>query len=134
MIILPEPNNDLWIYDEEEYYEKFDYSIITKRKNAIELIPQHEYKDFCHLLTDKDTLFIPRKLTRGHWNANFEVTEIFDSLCIRKRKIDNIYIYQMDWGEIFMLYEGADSGGYDVERRFMVFKNIGEYNLKFYLL
>ena len=139
MIILPEPNNDLWIYESEEH-EPFDYKTIKNREKAIELIPQHTYKEFCHILVGDDPKIkwvMPRKWTpemNGYWDCNFSYLEIFDSLCVKKKKIDTICVYEMSWKEIFVFYEGVDSGGYDVEGRSMVFENKEKYNLKFQLI
>jgi hypothetical protein len=145
MIILPEPNNDIWIYDDYEWkstgipYE----NIVKSREKIIEAIPQHEYKEFCHILIgeidptpERTTWVFPRKYTNfmgGHFDINFSFLEIFDSLCERKKVIDNIYIYEMPWKEVFVFYTGTDSGGYDSETRTMLFKNKKEYNEKFYL-
>ena len=129
MIILPEPNNDLWIYDEKEL-EGFDYKIVKTKKGAIENIYQHTYKEFCHILAG-DNHYLPRKWTNsynGYWDCNPDIKEIFNSLCINKIEYENISVYEMSWGEVFMFYTGIDSGGYDACTKIDIFENVFEYN------
>lgn len=135
MIILP--NNDIWIYDDEEWKSiDAEYKELCQRESAIKLISQHEYKEFCHILANPDTFIIPRKLTTkfgGYWDANFNFcSEIFGSLCEREIFVDeDLNLYLMPWGEVFVVYTGVDSGGYDAELRIRIYASKEEYNKEF---
>lgn len=117
-------NGDRWIIDDSEWEDQdIEYEEACKGN-----IPETDVRDFVEKLCksrscDDNTheYFEPRKLTTehfsdGYWDCNFDpFSEVFGS--IAGTIISNPWstVYVMPWNEVIVVFQRADSGGYDVE-------------------
>lgn len=130
MIILS--NGDKWVLDDSEWEDRgISYEDATACK--IPLMPVREFIEKLAAANESDDEYlIPGKWTNafpeGYWDANFNVyEEVF--MDASAWTIDNDWstVYVMPWDHVYVIYQKADSGGYDVCTGIAKFENITEY-------
>jgi len=123
-------NGDRWIIDDKEWEDaNIPYEEAIKGN-----IPETSAREFIEeLFNNQDDLLLPRKLTDwegGYWDCNFFVGAVLDDVAVRKVANSWSSVYEMPWGHVYIMYDQADSGGYDVEMGFEKFENVDEYMKK----
>jgi len=143
-------NGDKWILGEFEWEDAgIDYKEASKGN-----LPEMEPRRFVKILCDhrnyerehrdlnkpdedeyefKGKFITPRKLSfehfpDGYWDCNYSViSEVLGDLATKH--FSNLWseVYVMPWGEVLVVFEGADCGGYDVTSFIEVYANFDEY-------
>ena len=117
MIVLS--NGDKWILDDSEWEAAgISYEDATACKLPI-MTPRRFIEKLVAANEPGGKYLLPRKWTNafpeGYWDCNFDpYKEVFTDAAIRTITNDWSTVYVMRWGHIYVIYQKADSGGYDV--------------------
>ena len=125
-------NGDHWILDDSEW-ENADipYEDATARK-----IPTMSVREFIEKLAashkEESVGLLPRKWTNefpeGYWDGNFDVyEEVFTDTAVHKITNPWSKVYIMPWKHIYVIYQKADIGGYDVCTGINKFDSLADY-------
>jgi len=84
---------------------------------------------------DAPDFMLPRKLTagitsgsEGYWDANFNpLVEILGDVATKIISNPWSQVYEMPWGEVIVVYEGRDCGGYDTAVFTKVYNDFASY-------
>lgn len=131
-------NGDKWVIDGSEWKDQgIPYEEACKGN-----IPETDVRDFVSRLCSyhncedeeyNDDFILPRKLTvrdsgKGYWDCNFNVfEEVLEHIAIASRSNPWSKIYKMEWGEVVVVFQRADSGGYDTEVVVKVYEGYEDY-------
>lgn len=131
MITLP--NGDKWIIDYREI-DAAKAAGITHEEQAKGNIPETTMEDFLDELLHRDdhSCFLPHKLVvcgaTSHWFARGDpCNEVLAAIAVKSIKNAFSNVHEMPSGEVHVIYDGADLGGYDVETKVVSFASRDEY-------
>lgn len=124
MIILSDGSK--WVIDSSEWKDAgIPYEDAKKCK-----IPLTSKREFVRMLVEPSSGFLPRKWTpetNGYWDCHFDVSEVLEDIATRKVVTPWSRVYEMPWKEVIVMFEEADSGGYDVRTSVVAYLNYAEY-------